>query len=128
MFKTIAMVFFIILDVIFFPFSCTENKNKNQCIFIVEVNNVELEISFYEQECYKIPEDSVATVPENFVNFEKEGYHIVGWLIYEHSKEPEDMKEVTLPYNITEEDYLNYFRGHKDCVVFMAKLEYTTRV
>ncbi len=122
--KMIMMFLFILLDVIMFPFSCVEDKNKNQYIFAIEIIDDEAEYSYYKEIVGAIPKNHCISFPLELEGFTIDQYRITGWVIYEYTVELEQCKEVQFPYILEEEDYLKYYRGHKQSVVFMAKWEY----
>ncbi|MCM1131416.1 MAG: hypothetical protein NC310_04555 [Roseburia sp.] len=123
-FKTALAYFLIILDVAMFPFSCAGNSNKNKCIYITLME--EEDRYFISNEIStKIPENSIIETPYAF-ELDEDKYEIIGWIIYHDqdiSKEDFENEFITFPYTIKEEDYVGYFQGKRNSVVFAAVVE-----
>ena len=126
-FKTALTYFLIILDVMIFPFACSNNQRRNEYIFTIHIHDEEHEYHYdHTFVTRKIPKDEMISLPEN-LTLENEDYEIVGWYIYHYQDLEEDfvLEQIDFPYQIQEEDYESYYKGHRNCVVIMAIWEYT---
>ncbi|MDE6661154.1 MAG: hypothetical protein K2J93_04985 [Anaeroplasmataceae bacterium] len=124
--KTAFIYFLIVLDVMIFPFACSNNYRTKNYIFEIQIVDEEHEYRFYDEYVKKIPKNRTIDFPEDFI-FEDKNYEIVGWYIYhdeDASKEDFVPELVSFPYKLQEEDSISFYYGYRNSVVFMAVWEY----
>ena len=69
--KTAFIYFFIVLDVMIFPFACSNNYRTNNYIFDIQIVDDEHEYRFYDEYVKKIPKNKTINFPEDLI-FEEE--------------------------------------------------------
>ena len=132
MFKTAFMYFIIILDVMIFPFSCMNTRNTRQkYIYHIGIYDETHEYSYTMTSSSEYVVNQTAKLDTKFIEKVNEHiageYEILGWYVYKFESE-EDIEKprtlVTFPYNIQEDDYLPYWQGKRNVVVFYAEWVY----
>ncbi|MDE7264215.1 MAG: hypothetical protein K2N64_06105 [Anaeroplasmataceae bacterium] len=123
-FKLIFTYACIILDVVIFPFSCIGNhSNEKQYIFVICIEDEAQDVFYHNQYVDDISENMVINYPKDWEYVLPEGYQLTEWQILDSNHEPQN-RDITFPYEITEDDIIRYFEGHRNCVVFKSLWEY----
>lgn len=127
--KLILTYLWIILDVMIFPFSCVgNNQNKNEYFFVINIQDEIHEEFYFDEYRAKIPKPAVIGFPDQWEYELPEQYEITKWCILGANHEKVEDRDIVFPYHVLQEDYLSYYRGHRNCIVFEAVWEYVGNV
>lgn len=114
--KSFFLISTVVLDVAFFPFSCSNDRKANKFV-IFSYGFIEADTSCnYSRFIYELPKDNIIEFPTEDIATTCDGYEIDFWyMVYDEEKKP-----ITFPYTYTEDDIVPYFEGIRSSVVFIA--------
>lgn len=144
--KRMVVLFILILDVAAFPFACPRKYNESVCVSREDINNIyytdasgnEKAVYFplisralYLEDGYvKLNED--ITLEETILDYttvDEEGnpvsrtYRIVKWYKVDSKHNVDESTEITFPYKTSSSDFLTYYYGRRNVVVFVPVIE-----
>lgn len=109
----IFLLFFVILDVVAFPISCSDPDPDIQCYFYLEdiVESPYIDPSLVYQTITKKVDDTITE--SEILTPSKEGYVFIGW----ESFETKELVEFDIVVHKT------YYQGNRNLMIFIARWE-----